>query len=148
MSIIRQRRRVWLAFVLLSWPTIAIGLVSSVETERIRAAIHVVEASIAQETAEARKQAALENAYSDASIAEVKNRIIEIAFELGAPGAEEFMLRVLQHDPDVRLRIAAVNALARHGSKKSIPLLFRCARSDPGGMGGWDCTRYPATPRR
>jgi len=115
---------------------------------RVNAEVEAVRAKVEQQKKTDGKQDVLRTAFAQTENAYVKREILTMAIAIAGPTLEPFLLGILQNDPDVRLRIMAVKALAKHGSADAVQPLLNCTEHDPEGEAGWACGRHQRTARR
>lgn len=115
---------------------------------RIQAEVDSVRESLKQHEGASEKMRFLRLTYQKTDSPYVKREVLEIVAGLDTPELEPFLIRVVQKDSDVRLRMIAVGKLAKHGTATAVEPLLNCAENDPVGQAGWDCIRYRTTARR
>lgn len=124
------------------------ALMSDAEQAHIKAEVEATRVAVQQQDTPRGKHSILRTAYAKSESPYVKKYILEMTSAIEGPELEPFLLSVLGDDADVRLRIAAVKALAEHGTTNAVQPLLNCAEKDPEGEDGWDCVRYHTSARR
>lgn len=147
-----NRRRTYciaVVLVMLCLPTRhASALMSKEAHDRINAHVEAIRAKVEKQKEPVGKQDVLRKAFAETEDPYVKKEILTMAVAVAGTELEPFLLTMLRDEPDVRLRIMAVKALADHGSPNAVQQLLNCAENDPEGEAGWACVRHQTTARR
>lgn len=123
-------------------------MMSQEAKQRIEGEVESIRSAVEKENTASGKHSALRAAYAKSESPYVKEGVLSMAIDLAGPELEPLLINVVQSEPDVRLRIMAVDALAEHGSPTAEQPLLDCAENDPEGLAGWDCIRRRMTARR
>jgi HEAT repeat protein len=90
----------------------------------------------------------LERALAQAQNPNVRGAIVALAEQVGGSELEDLLIHVIEHDPDVGIRLSAVAKLARYGTARSVQPLLTCAQKDPTGEHRAGCIVSRMTARR
>jgi HEAT repeat protein len=117
-----------------TWSTLLwAGPPSAEESARRKAEIEQIQESLAKYATTSDRMKYLEAELASTEDTFVREKIVDLAVRVGGDELETMLIRLVRGDPDVRIRIVAVEKLARYGTSLSIRPLLDCAEKDPTG---------------
>lgn len=104
---------------------------SAEESARRKAKVEQIRESIEEYATSSERMKYLERELASIEDTYVREKIIDLVVRVGGDELEAMFIRLVQNDPDVRIRTVAVEKLSQYGTSLSIQPLLDCAEKDP-----------------
>jgi len=123
------------------WSTVLWAKLPSVEeSARRKARVEQIRESLEKYATSSERMRYLERELAGIEDTYVREKIVDLVVSVGGDELEAMLIRLVQDDPNVRIRIVAVEKLSQYGTSLSIQPLLNCAERDPTGRYEIGCT--------